>query len=244
MAEHFTAPMLQRANADFVTDRLAVGGDLDYDDTNATEQAVELIVQGGITHILDVRWEADARTSGRRPRFNDTLGATVATRRAPSPHTTTHPVDVDAIRRHVRVDVEVDGPADVDAELHSEPEHRRVVGIDVPRALRRAGKTVSATIAFAGDVPELAAAATSYDAPSTPATATASTKRHNNIEQPTRCRSAHLFSCPLVHPTARTSRDGTHARQVLRLRPFPGHAEHVVCYWAARFRDEAWSTVS
>jgi dual specificity phosphatase 3 len=59
MTEHVTVPHFHRANADFVTDRLAVGGDLDYDDAVAAEQAAELVVDGGITHILDVRWEAD-----------------------------------------------------------------------------------------------------------------------------------------------------------------------------------------
>jgi dual specificity phosphatase 3 len=45
------------ANANFVTPRLAVGGDLDmHSATLATQQAVDL-VDGGITHILDVRHE-------------------------------------------------------------------------------------------------------------------------------------------------------------------------------------------
>lgn len=46
------------ANAHFVTDFLAVGGDLAYDDQRAVEQALEL-VDKGITHVLDVRHEAD-----------------------------------------------------------------------------------------------------------------------------------------------------------------------------------------
>jgi dual specificity phosphatase 3 len=46
------------ANAHFVTDRLAVGGDLDYDDALALRQAVDLVVVGRISHILDVRIEA------------------------------------------------------------------------------------------------------------------------------------------------------------------------------------------
>lgn len=46
------------ANADFVTGFLAVGGDLDYDEAVAAAQADD-IVAAGITHILDVRMEAD-----------------------------------------------------------------------------------------------------------------------------------------------------------------------------------------
>src|SRR3954454_16533732 len=51
-------PVLTTANASFVTPYLAVGGDLSYDDETALRQSVELIVDGGITHILDVRQEA------------------------------------------------------------------------------------------------------------------------------------------------------------------------------------------
>lgn len=51
------APSLTVANASFVTDRLAVGGDLDmYDDALAAGQVDELIA-AGITHVLDVRQE-------------------------------------------------------------------------------------------------------------------------------------------------------------------------------------------
>jgi protein-tyrosine phosphatase len=50
---------LSIANAHFVTDFLAVGGDLDYNRTRAIEQAVELVGVGGITHVLDVRLEAE-----------------------------------------------------------------------------------------------------------------------------------------------------------------------------------------
>lgn len=50
-------PVLATANANFVTDFLAVGGDLSYDDI-ALEQTVDL-VRAGITHILDVRQEAN-----------------------------------------------------------------------------------------------------------------------------------------------------------------------------------------
>ena len=52
-----TLPRLTVANADFVTPRLAVGGDLDYWDTdNANRQLAEL-VDAGITHIVDARFE-------------------------------------------------------------------------------------------------------------------------------------------------------------------------------------------
>jgi len=48
------------ANANFVTDFLAVGGDLDVlDDRLAIRQASDLLVIGRITHILDVREECD-----------------------------------------------------------------------------------------------------------------------------------------------------------------------------------------
>ena len=46
------------ANAHWVTDFLAVGGDLAYDEETAVNQAADLVLSG-ITHILDVRQEAD-----------------------------------------------------------------------------------------------------------------------------------------------------------------------------------------
>lgn len=46
------------ANAHFVTDRIAVGGDFAYDDEIAAGQAAELIA-AGITHVIDVRRECD-----------------------------------------------------------------------------------------------------------------------------------------------------------------------------------------
>lgn len=50
----------QEANASFVTERLLVGGDLDlYDDDRAVRQLVELVVDGGVTHVVDCRLEAD-----------------------------------------------------------------------------------------------------------------------------------------------------------------------------------------
>src|SRR4051794_18237209 len=52
-------PVLRVANAHFVTSFLVVGGDLGYDDAIAVRQSVELVVDGGVTHILDVRQEAD-----------------------------------------------------------------------------------------------------------------------------------------------------------------------------------------
>lgn len=51
-------PMLHRANADFVTPRLLVGGDLSMHELDAAEQLDELVA-AGITHIVDVRIEAD-----------------------------------------------------------------------------------------------------------------------------------------------------------------------------------------
>ena len=50
---------LSIANAHFATEFLAIGGDLDYNQMKATEQARELIEVGGITHVLDVRLEAE-----------------------------------------------------------------------------------------------------------------------------------------------------------------------------------------
>lgn len=50
---------LSIANAHLVTEFLAVGGDLDYNRKKASEQACELVEVGGITHILDVRLEAE-----------------------------------------------------------------------------------------------------------------------------------------------------------------------------------------
>jgi hypothetical protein len=52
-------PVLHVANAHFVTPFLAVGGDLADHDAIAVRQSVELVVDGGVTHILDVRQEAD-----------------------------------------------------------------------------------------------------------------------------------------------------------------------------------------
>ncbi len=47
----------KQANADFVTDCLVVGGDLDQDNDLAAQQAVELVDIAGVTHVLDVRLE-------------------------------------------------------------------------------------------------------------------------------------------------------------------------------------------
>jgi dual specificity phosphatase 3 len=50
-------PLLRSANAHFVTDRLLVGGDLDYRSRElAAEQVVELH-RAGVTHVIDVRVE-------------------------------------------------------------------------------------------------------------------------------------------------------------------------------------------
>lgn len=54
-------PMLHRANAHFVTPQLLVGGDLSMDDAEAVEQLGELVA-AGVTHIVDVRVEADDST--------------------------------------------------------------------------------------------------------------------------------------------------------------------------------------
>jgi dual specificity phosphatase 3 len=54
-------PALDLANASFVTPRLAVGGDLDqWDDALAHCQLGELL-GNGVTHVVDVRIEADDR---------------------------------------------------------------------------------------------------------------------------------------------------------------------------------------
>lgn len=64
-------PNLSIANAHFVTEFLAIGGDLDYNATRALEQAIELIDVGGITHVLDVRLEAEERLwEDRFPQMN------------------------------------------------------------------------------------------------------------------------------------------------------------------------------
>lgn len=51
-----TLPTLRLANADFVTDRLLVGGDLHPQPDTAVDQAHEL-VSAGVTHVLDARIE-------------------------------------------------------------------------------------------------------------------------------------------------------------------------------------------
>lgn len=47
------------ANADFIADFLVVGGDLDVDNQQAIQQAVELVDTAGVTHVLDIRLEAN-----------------------------------------------------------------------------------------------------------------------------------------------------------------------------------------
>ena len=54
-------PELRRANADFVTPFLLVGGDLSLDDDVAIAQLDELR-SAGVTHVVDVRLEADDST--------------------------------------------------------------------------------------------------------------------------------------------------------------------------------------
>ncbi len=58
MVVEATLPHLQWANADFVTPYLAVGGDLPADDDEAVRDAADLVEVGGVTHVLDVRQEA------------------------------------------------------------------------------------------------------------------------------------------------------------------------------------------
>lgn len=53
-----TLPRLTVANADFVTPRLAVGGDLDYFDRQIAYRQLAELVDAGITHIVDARFEA------------------------------------------------------------------------------------------------------------------------------------------------------------------------------------------
>src|SRR5450756_613048 len=50
-------PHLESANANFVTPRLLVGGDLSSDRDRAADQLRELVA-AGVTHIIDVRIEA------------------------------------------------------------------------------------------------------------------------------------------------------------------------------------------
>ena len=62
-----TTPDLHLANANFVTDRLLVGGDLHPDPDIALDQALEL-TGAGVTHVLDARIEwRDAGTWQRLP---------------------------------------------------------------------------------------------------------------------------------------------------------------------------------
>jgi len=55
------------ANADFITEYLAIGGDLGYDSERAATQAAELVDRAHLTHILDVRSEAVEPLWGRFP---------------------------------------------------------------------------------------------------------------------------------------------------------------------------------
>ena len=51
-------PSLRHANAHFVTPQLLIGGDLSFDQSTAAGQLEEL-VDAGVTHIVDVRVEAN-----------------------------------------------------------------------------------------------------------------------------------------------------------------------------------------
>ncbi len=53
-----TLPSLRQANAHFVTPQLLIGGDLSFDQSMAAGQLEELVA-AGVTHIVDVRVEAD-----------------------------------------------------------------------------------------------------------------------------------------------------------------------------------------
>ena len=57
MKTELTLPSLTVANASFVTDRIAVGGDLDMYDDHLAEAQVDELIAAGITHVLDVRQE-------------------------------------------------------------------------------------------------------------------------------------------------------------------------------------------
>lgn len=58
-------PSLSHANAHFVTPQLLIGGDLSFDESMAAGQLEELVT-AGVTHIVDVRVEAnDARLVAR-----------------------------------------------------------------------------------------------------------------------------------------------------------------------------------
>jgi hypothetical protein len=61
---------LETANADFITDFLAIGGDLDYDKERALNQAFEIAELAAITHILDCRLEAEENLWDRFPTVN------------------------------------------------------------------------------------------------------------------------------------------------------------------------------
>jgi hypothetical protein len=50
---------LEVANADFVTDRLLVGGDLDVFDTDLAGRQLAELVDAGVTHVVDCQFELD-----------------------------------------------------------------------------------------------------------------------------------------------------------------------------------------
>lgn len=50
-------PLLRHANAHFVTDRLLIGGDLDYRSRQLAERQLHELHEAGVTHIIDVRVE-------------------------------------------------------------------------------------------------------------------------------------------------------------------------------------------
>ncbi len=62
-----TSFIFKFANADFVTDYLAIGGDLDADTEIAVQQAVEIVDLALVTHVFDARQEAVERLWRRLP---------------------------------------------------------------------------------------------------------------------------------------------------------------------------------
>ena len=62
-------PVLEVANASFVTDRLLVGGDLGTHDEELAVRQLEELVDAGVTHVVDTRieWDDTAWVAERSP---------------------------------------------------------------------------------------------------------------------------------------------------------------------------------
>lgn len=58
------------ANANFITDYLAIGGDLSYNKHHALSEAFELAELAGISHVLDLRMEAKEDLWDRFPEID------------------------------------------------------------------------------------------------------------------------------------------------------------------------------